>query len=118
MRPVIFTIALIALTACSAAAAAPDPIALGGRTFTVQCGGCHSITEAGSNALGPRLSEIYTRAKAAPEPATWLRSAITSPNAEVAPGYQAGLMPISYNQGLSSNEIDALVTYMLEKGAP
>jgi mono/diheme cytochrome c family protein len=91
-------------------------VAAGGRTFTIQCGGCHAISDVGADALGPRLDAMVARAQASADPAAWLRQAITSPAAEISPGYRPGLMPISYGQSLRPNEIDALVAYMLKVG--
>ncbi|MEI6358686.1 MAG: DUF4440 domain-containing protein [Verrucomicrobiota bacterium] len=42
-----------------ASAAAADPVAAGGRTYLIQCGGCHAISDAGPNSLGPRLDAIF-----------------------------------------------------------
>ncbi|MBX0329082.1 cytochrome c [Oscillochloris sp. ZM17-4] len=116
MRQIIFILMLITLAACGAPAAPVDPVAAGGRAFTIQCGGCHAISEVGSAALGPRLDAMVARANATPDPAAWLRMSITNPAAEIAPGYRPGLMPISYGQSLSPAELDALVAYMLKVG--
>ncbi|MEI7644951.1 MAG: c-type cytochrome [Chloroflexales bacterium] len=116
MRPVIFILMLLTLAACSASAAAADPVAAGGRTYLIQCGGCHAISDAGPNSLGPRLDAIVARAKASSDPTAWLRRAITNPAAETSPGYQPGLMPLFYGQTLSPAELNALVTYMLKAG--
>jgi mono/diheme cytochrome c family protein len=116
MRPIIFTMLLLALAACGASAAAADPVATGGRTYLTQCGGCHALSDAGPNSLGPRLDAIVARAKASPDPAAWLRHAITDPAAETAPGYQPGLMPLFYGQTFTPAELDTLVAYMLKVG--
>jgi mono/diheme cytochrome c family protein len=118
MRPIIFAFILVALTACSVAAIAADPVADGGRIFTLQCGGCHTVSTAGPASLGPRLDDMLARAKAQPDPAAWLRAAITAPATEVAPGYQAGLMPAIYGQSLRPDELDALLAYMLASDEP
>ncbi len=119
MRPMIFALMLLVLVACGSTAAAnsptPNPVAVGSRIFTIQCGACHTISDVGADTLGPRLSAMVARAKAHPDPAVWLRLAITNPTAETAPGYQL-VMPISYGQSLSPAQIDALVTYMLKVG--
>jgi mono/diheme cytochrome c family protein len=117
MRPIIFMIVLLALAACGTPAATADPVASGGRTFTIQCGGCHAISATGVDALGPRLNAMAARARANPDPAAWLRRSITDPAAELAPGYQPGLMPLFYGQSFSPPEIDALVAYILASGA-
>jgi mono/diheme cytochrome c family protein len=117
MRPIILIATLLSLAACGASAVAADPVAAGGRTFTIQCGGCHAISNVGGNTLGPHLDVMVARANASPDPTAWLRAAITSPAADVAPGYQPGLMPAGYGQSLSPAELDNLVAYMLKVGA-
>ncbi|MEI7770182.1 MAG: c-type cytochrome [Chloroflexales bacterium] len=116
MRTIIFTITLLALAACGASAVAADPAAAGGRMFLIHCGGCHAISAAGPNSLGPRLDAIVARAKSSPDPAAWLRRAITNPAAETAPGYQPGLMPLYYGQTFTPAELNSIVTYMLKVG--
>ena len=108
----IFTLVLLALAACGAAAT-DDPAAAGRRLFTIQCAGCHAASAAAGEALGPSLPSMAARAAASPDPAAWLRLAITDPNAELAPGHQPGLMPSGYAQSLTAAELDALVSYLL-----
>lgn len=113
MRPILFTLVLFALSACASAAAAPDLLDLGKRTYTIQCGACHPVIDVGPDLIAPRLDTILLRARRAADPAAWLREAIVDPNVSVAPGYQPGLMPIGYRDILSPGQIDALVVYML-----
>lgn len=109
-------IALLTLAACGGAADSGDPVAAGQGLFVRQCAGCHAVAADGPEALGPNLAGVAGRAAANPDGLSaedWLRRAIVNPNAEIAPGYQAGLMPASYGQSLSPAELDALVAYML-----
>ena len=78
------------------------------------CGGCHTFTPAGTNgAIGPNLDNLAADAKKAGEdPAAYVRESIVNPNAVIAPGYAAGVMPGSFGKSLSAEEIDALVTYL------
>jgi mono/diheme cytochrome c family protein len=113
MRTISFVLALIVLAACGATTVVTDPLATGGRVFTIQCAACHAISDSGPDALGPRLTSMVARANAQPDPEAWLRTSIIDPNIEIAPGYQAGLMPVNYGQSLRPDQLDALVTYML-----
>jgi cytochrome c oxidase subunit 2 len=78
------------------------------------CGGCHAFTPAGTaGAVGPGLDDVAAAAEAAGEDvATYVKEAIVDPDKVVAGGYQPGVMPGSYGESLSAEEIDALVTYL------
>ena len=78
------------------------------------CGGCHAFKPAGSNgAIGPNLDNVAADAeKAGEDPAAYVRESIVNPNAVLASGYSAGVMPGSFSKSLSPKEIDALVTYL------
>jgi cytochrome c oxidase subunit 2 len=78
------------------------------------CGGCHTFAPAGSDGqIGPDLDDIAAAAEAAGKPpAEFVRESIVDPNAYVAPGYSAGVMPASFGESLAPAEIDALVAYI------
>jgi mono/diheme cytochrome c family protein len=42
----------------------------------------------------------------------YLRRAILQPNADIAEGYTEGVMPVTYVDTLSAEEVDALVAYI------
>jgi cytochrome c oxidase subunit 2 len=91
----------------------------GAELFTsAGCGGCHAFAPAGTTAqIGPPLDDLQAAAERAGEPLEeFVRSSIVDPNAYVAPGYQAGVMPQNYGQSLSAEEIDALVGYLTGAG--
>ncbi|HET8651917.1 MAG TPA: cytochrome c [Gaiellaceae bacterium] len=70
------------------------------------CGGCHTYSAAGSNgAVGPNLDEVLKGKDAA-----FVHQAIVDPNAEIAPGYRAGIMP-SFDQ-LSDEQVNDLVAFL------
>lgn len=70
------------------------------------CGGCHTYAAAGSNgAVGPNLDEVLKGKDAA-----FVHESIVNPNAEIAPGYQAGIMP-SFDQ-LSDEQVNDLVAFL------
>lgn len=87
-----------------------DPAA-GKALFTSQgCGGCHTFAAAGTNAtVGPNLSEVLKGKDAA-----FIRESIVNPNAEIAQGFQQGVMPGDYGQKLSAKQLDDLVAFLSE----
>lgn len=107
---------LLALVACSAGSEPADPAARGERLYTTFCLGCHGVTPDAADTLGPNLAKVAGRAAANPgglSAADWLRRATVNPGAEIAPGYNPGLMPENYGEQFSAAELDALVAYML-----
>ena len=92
---------------------------LGRTTFgSAGCGGCHAFTPAGTDAeIGPSLDGLAADAEAAGVPLEeYVRQSIVDPNAEVVEGYQPGVMPTSYGETLSPEELDALVAYLGSNG--
>jgi mono/diheme cytochrome c family protein len=72
------------------------------------CGGCHAFAAAGSSgATGPNLDESL-----AGKGAAYIRSAIVDPNAEIAEGYSPGVMPQTYEEQLSPEQLDDLVAFI------
>ena len=74
------------------------------------CGGCHALSDAGTTAaVGPNLDKVLK----GKDPAFILKS-IVDPNAEIAPGFQKGIMPTNFGQALSKSDQQALVAYLKE----
>jgi cytochrome c oxidase subunit 2 len=93
---------------------------LGRTTFgSAGCGGCHTFAPAGTDAeIGPSLDDLAATAEAAGVPLEeFVRESIVDPDAEVADGYQSGVMPTTYEETLSQEELDALVAYLTGEGA-
>ena len=75
------------------------------------CGNCHAFPPAGSTGtVGPNLAEALAGSDAAA-----IRQSIVDPNAEVAEGYTAGVMPDTYENQLSPEQLNDLVAF-LESG--
>lgn len=72
---------------------------------TSGCIGCHSTN--GLDGTGPTWQGL-----GATVDDEYLRRAIVDPNADIAPGYEPGVMPATYGDSLSSEEVDALVAYI------
>lgn len=80
------------------------------------CGGCHAFTPAGTTMeIGPNLDEVAAAAEAAGQPLdVFIREAIVEPGKTVAEGYQDGVMPSTYGDTLTPEQLDALVQYLEE----
>jgi cytochrome c oxidase subunit 2 len=89
--------------------AGSDAVAAGKKVFAANgCGGCHTLADAGSSSqTGPELDKVL---KGKDE--GFIRTSIEDPSAEIAPGFQDGIMPKQYGSSLSPEELDALVTYL------
>jgi cytochrome c oxidase subunit 2 len=73
------------------------------------CSSCHTLADAGSTGTtGPNLDEVVPGLSE-----DELRQAIVEPDAEIAEGFSAGLMP-RYGDSLSEEQVDALVQYLTE----
>lgn len=74
------------------------------------CGGCHTLAAANAGGVtGPDLDEALpgvTRKH--------LEQMIVDPNAEVAKGYPANVMPQNYGELLSKKELEDLISYLIE----
>jgi mono/diheme cytochrome c family protein len=72
------------------------------------CGTCHIVAgEEGD--VGPDLTGI-----GAIRDREYLRRAILSPDADIAPGFEQGLMPPDYGQQLYAAELEMLVGYLAD----
>lgn len=74
------------------------------------CGGCHTLAAAGSTGTtGPDLDGALKGKDEA-----FIDESIVDPNAEVAKGYPPDVMPQTFGDSLSPEELDALVQYLIE----
>jgi cytochrome c oxidase subunit II len=81
--------------------------------FAQQCGTCHTLADAGTTAeVGPNLDEALKGKNA-----EFIRESIVDPNKEVAPGFQPDVMPATFGESLSQQQLDSLVEYLLETAA-
>ncbi|MGE3961360.1 MAG: c-type cytochrome [Dehalococcoidia bacterium] len=90
-----------------------DAVAQGEQLVTAQ--GCTSCHGAG---ISPAFDEIGAEATledgdTVDVDEAYLRESIVDPNAKVVEGYTAGLMPQTYEDSLSDEQIDAIVQYIL-----
>ena len=112
-----------------AASAAPAPAPSGGAStgsataaagkaiFTGSggCGACHTLADAGTTGtVGPNLGVRLVpdaKKRGLPLPA-FINESITKPNAFIAAGYPASVMPQNFSQILTATQIQSLVAYL------
>ena len=85
----------------------------GGRSVYASqgCGSCHTFEAAGSQAsIGPDLDESL-----AGKDAEYVRESIVAPDAEIAEGFSAGIMPKDYEQKLSAKQLSDLVAFLTQQ---
>jgi cytochrome c oxidase subunit II len=85
-------------------------VSLGRETFTGDggCGACHTLAEAGTTGTtGPNLDRVLGGQSEAE-----IRTDIIDPDARIAPGYSAGIMPPTFAQTLSQQQLDGLVAFL------
>jgi cytochrome c551/c552 len=74
------------------------------------CGSCHTFKAANSTGtVGPDLNEYL----APDDDQAGIEEMIVDPNAEIAEGFSAGVMPQDYGQALSTQELEQLVNFLI-----
>jgi cytochrome c oxidase subunit II len=72
------------------------------------CTGCHTLEAAGATGtIGPDLDE-----ELADESPGFIRDSIVDPDAELAQGFNEGIMPDNFGDALSPEQLDTLVDYL------
>jgi mono/diheme cytochrome c family protein len=76
------------------------------------CGGCHTLegVEGAGGTTGPNLSEVLPGQSAA-----MIHESIVDPNAKIAKGFSPDVMPQTFEETFSPEEIDQLVEFLMEK---
>jgi cytochrome c oxidase subunit 2 len=86
------------------------------------CGGCHTLADAGANGtVGPNLNKIDADAakygkQLGQSPQQYIFNSIKTPTAFTVPGFPKGVMPSTFGQQLSPQQITALVKYLQSVG--
>ncbi len=79
-------------------------------TGATACGSCHTLAAAGTTGTtGPNLDKVLKGKDAA-----FIKQSIVDPSAQIAPGYQDGIMPPNFGSTLSGPQVDALVQYLVK----
>ncbi len=87
-----------------------------GKNLTVTCIGCHSTD--GVDGVGPSWQGLDGSDRPLDGGATvvadaaYIRNSITNPNDQVVVGFAPGLMPGTYGETFSADELDALIAYL------
>lgn len=75
------------------------------------CGNCHTFAAAGTTATtGPNLDEYL----APDDTAAGIEEMIIDPEAEIAEGYAAGVMPQTYGKSIPPEELEGLVQFLVD----
>lgn len=76
--------------------------------FVTNCGGCHVLSQAGTTgAVGPNLDQVLPGQSVAQ-----VSESIAQPEAKTTPGYPAGVMPASFGQSLTPEQLQSLSAYL------
>jgi mono/diheme cytochrome c family protein len=83
----------------------------GAQLFESQgCTGCHTLAAAGSTGTtGPVLDSALKG-----ESKQFINTSIVDPNADIAKGFQPNVMPQTYGQQLTPEQLNALVEYLYQ----
>lgn len=119
----LLTVFLLGLAACgggdTAPAGGPGDAAAGEKVFNdvavSACGSCHS-REPGVDGVGPSLANIGAEAGSRVSGVSaedYVRKSVTDPNADVADGFVANVMPGTFGSQLSEQQLSDLVAYLL-----
>lgn len=106
---------LVAIQASDASAGAT--IAL---SVQPTCTGCHSLDPA-AMMTGPTWHNVgdhaveHAMAAGSPGPAEYLHQSIVNPGQFVVPGFTAGVMPDTYDESLSQEDLATLIAYLLDQ---
>jgi mono/diheme cytochrome c family protein len=74
------------------------------------CGGCHTLAAANSGGTtGPDLDEVLPG-----QPESEIEESIVDPEAKIAEGYPSGVMPQTFGEKLSEEELKELVKFLSE----
>jgi cytochrome c oxidase subunit 2 len=84
-----------------------------------QCGSCHALQAAGTNAtVGPDLDKLASYAQKAGKPLpVFVRDSVVDPSAYVEQGYPDNVMPKTFGKSLSKQDLDALVQYLVQSSS-
>jgi cytochrome c2 len=74
------------------------------------CNTCHTLAEANAGGVtGPNLDEVLPGQTAAQ-----IDTSIVDPNAEITQGFPPNVMPLTYGDDISAEELRQLVQYLIE----
>ena len=79
------------------------------------CSACHTLSAANATGtIGPDLDKLVAYAKQAKQPLEpFVHESIVSPNAYIQPGYPKSVMPQTFGQSLTKEQLDHLVAFLV-----
>jgi mono/diheme cytochrome c family protein len=78
--------------------------------FATNCGGCHTLSAAGTTGtIDPNLDDVLSGQSPAQ-----VSESIVDPEAQIAAGFNAGVMPANYGDTLTPQQLQQLVRYLLQ----
>ncbi len=80
------------------------------------CSSCHTLTAAkATGTIGPDLDKLAAYARQAKQPLEpFIHESIVNPNAYIQPGYPKSVMPETFGQNLTKEQLDHLVAFLVE----
>jgi cytochrome c oxidase subunit 2 len=86
--------------------------AAGKAVFTsAGCGSCHTLAAAGaSGQVGPNLEDVLKG-----KDDQFIYESIVNPDAQIADGFEAGIMPKTYGEQLDEKQLGDLVAFLKQQ---
>jgi cytochrome c oxidase subunit 2 len=80
------------------------------------CAACHTLSAANATGkVGPDLDNLVSYARTAKQPLeSFVHQSIVDPEAYIQPGYPKGVMPPNFGQVLTKEQLDHLVTFLVQ----
>ena len=80
------------------------------------CSACHTLSAANATGkVGPDLDNLVSYAKTAKQPLeSFVNQSIVDPNAYIEHGYPKNVMPGTFGQSLTKEQLDHLVTFLVQ----
>jgi len=80
------------------------------------CSACHTLSAANATGkVGPDLDNLVSYARTAKQPLeSFVHQSIVDPDAYIQPGYSKGVMPTNFGQVLTKEQLDHLVTFLVQ----
>jgi cytochrome c oxidase subunit 2 len=80
------------------------------------CASCHTLSAANATGkVGPDLDNLVSYARTAKQPLeSFVHQSIVDPEAYIQPGYPKGVMPPNFGQVLTKEQLDHLVTFLVQ----
>jgi len=80
------------------------------------CSACHTLSAANATGkVGPDLDNLVSYARTAKQPLeSFVHRSIVDPDAYIQPGYSKGVMPTNFGQVLTKEQLDHLVTFLVQ----